>query len=49
MRRVAVIGSGVSGLAVAHRLAGEAQVTLFEAADCPPDLRERFDQLRSGR
>ncbi|MCP5286683.1 MAG: FAD-dependent oxidoreductase [Burkholderiaceae bacterium] len=33
MRRVAVIGAGVSGLAVAHRLAGEAQVTLFEAAD----------------
>jgi predicted NAD/FAD-binding protein len=32
-RRVAVVGSGVSGLGVAHRLAGEAQVTLFEAAD----------------
>ena len=31
MRRIAVIGSGISGLAVAHSLAGEAAVTLFEA------------------
>ena len=33
LRRVAVIGSGISGLAVAHSLAGKAQVTLFEAGD----------------
>ena len=33
MRRVAIIGSGISGLAVAHGLRGQAQVTLFEAGD----------------
>lgn len=31
MRRLAVIGSGISGLATAHGLAREAHVTLFEA------------------
>ena len=31
MKRVAVVGSGISGLATAHALAGEAQVTLFES------------------
>ena len=31
MRRVAIIGSGISGLGVAHGLKGHAQVTLFEA------------------
>ena len=31
MRRVAVIGSGIAGLATAWRLHGHAQVTLFEA------------------
>jgi uncharacterized protein len=30
-RRVAVVGSGISGLAVAHALAEDTQVTLFEA------------------
>ncbi|MEP6738918.1 MAG: FAD-dependent oxidoreductase [Caldimonas sp.] len=33
MRRVAVIGSGIAGLAAAHSLAGHARVTLIEAAD----------------
>jgi uncharacterized protein len=31
MRRIAVIGSGISGLSVAHGLADRAQVSLFEA------------------
>lgn len=31
--RVAIVGSGISGLAVAHALRGRAQITLFEAAD----------------
>ncbi len=31
MKRVAVVGSGISGLGVAHALVGQAQVTLFEA------------------
>ncbi len=33
LRRVAVVGSGISGLAVAHGLAGHAQVTLYESGD----------------
>ena len=33
MKRVAVVGSGIAGLAAARALAGHARVTLFEAAD----------------
>jgi uncharacterized protein len=33
MRRIAVIGSGIAGLAAARGLAAHASVTLFEAAD----------------
>lgn len=31
--KIAIIGSGISGLAVAHALRGQAALTLFEAAD----------------
>ena len=31
--RVAIVGSGISGLAVAHKLLGLADITLFEAGD----------------
>jgi len=33
MKRIAVIGSGIAGLAAARGLSGSAQVTLFEAGD----------------
>ncbi len=31
--RIAIVGSGISGLAAAHALAGQAEITLFEAGD----------------
>ncbi|MEY4757849.1 MAG: hypothetical protein RJA34_2747 [Pseudomonadota bacterium] len=31
--KIAIVGSGISGLAVAHTLRGQADVTLFEAGD----------------
>jgi predicted NAD/FAD-binding protein len=31
--RIAIVGSGISGLAAAHALFGKASITLFEAAD----------------
>ncbi len=33
LQRIAIVGSGISGLAVAHTLKGKADVTLFEAGD----------------
>jgi predicted NAD/FAD-binding protein len=32
-KKIAIVGSGVSGLAVAHSLKGQADLTLFEAGD----------------
>lgn len=31
--KVAIVGSGISGLSVAHKLQGKADITLFEAGD----------------
>jgi len=31
--KIAIVGSGISGLAVAHRLHGLADITLLEAGD----------------
>ena len=31
--KIAIVGSGISGLAAAHRLNAEANITLFEAGD----------------
>jgi predicted NAD/FAD-binding protein len=33
MPRIAIVGSGISGLSAAHHLKGHAEVTLFEAGD----------------
>ncbi len=33
MRKIAIVGSGISGLAVAHSLQGLADITLYEAGD----------------
>jgi len=30
-KKIAIVGSGISGLAVAHSLQGQADITLFEA------------------
>ena len=37
--KVAIVGSGISGLVAAHRLHREHEVTLFEAADWIGELR----------
>ena len=31
--KIAIVGSGISGLAVAHKLRGQAELTLFEGGD----------------
>ena len=31
--KIAIVGSGISGLAAAHQLVGQAEITLFEAGD----------------
>ena len=34
-QRVVVVGGGITGLAVAHRLKGRAEVVVLESADRP--------------
>jgi uncharacterized protein len=48
MRRVAVVGSGIAGLAAAHALTDDAQVTLFEAADYFGGHTHTVDVTRDG-
>ncbi len=48
MRSVAVIGSGISGLSVAHGLARDTAVTLFEAGDYFGGHTHTVDVTRDG-
>jgi predicted NAD/FAD-binding protein len=49
MKRVAVVGSGIAGLAAARGLAGSARVTLFEAGDHFGGHAHTVDITLSGR
>ena len=49
MKRIAVVGSGISGLACAHALSGHAQVTLFESGDYFGGHTHTVDVTLSGR
>ncbi len=47
--KVAIVGSGISGLAAAHCLAGHAEITLFEAASHFGGHAHTVDIRRPGR
>jgi len=49
MRRIAIVGSGISGLATARELAAHAHVTLFEAGDYFGGHTHTVDVTMDGR
>ena len=47
--RIAIVGSGIAGLTVAHRLHREHDITVFEAADWIGGHTHTVDVVWAGR